>query len=185
MEIDVTQALQEQMGPNEHLLWSGQPAQGLRLRASDAVMVPFSFMWGGFALFWEWSVLRSGAPLFFKLWGVPFVLVGLHLIVGRFFWDSYQRRRTYYGVSDQRVLIITGGRSATVKSMNLRTLSDISVSSSPSGSGVIQFGAGSGRPTAWLATSGWPGAQSVPTFELAAEAKRVYEVIRAAQQKAA
>lgn len=49
------------------LLWSGPPRGGLRLRRQDAFMMPFCILWGGFAVFWEFSVLsvasRSRAPV--------------------------------------------------------------------------------------------------------------------------
>ncbi len=112
----------------------------MRLRAGDILTIPFSLMWGGFAVFWEWSVIKAGVPFLFRLWGIPFVLVGLYMIVGRFFWDAYQRANTFYGVSDQRVLIITRGGGGKVKSLSLRTLSDATLTCSSSGSGSIQFG---------------------------------------------
>jgi hypothetical protein len=61
------------------------------------------------------------------LWGIPFVLVGLYLIIGRFFADAYLRARTCYGVTDQRVLIVTNLWNLQVKSVSLRTLGDISL----------------------------------------------------------
>ena len=86
MSFEVEQKLRPELSSGEHLLWSGVPSQGLRFRPADVFMVPFSLMWGGFAIFWEYSVVSSkGAPVFFTLWGIPFVLVGLNMIFGRFF----------------------------------------------------------------------------------------------------
>ena len=96
MSMEVQKVLGAELESGERLLWSGMPQQGLVLQASDAFMIPFSLMWGGFAVFWEYSVVTAtNAPLIMQLWGIPFVLVGLYMIVGRFFADSYRRAQTW------------------------------------------------------------------------------------------
>src|SRR5262249_50738831 len=147
------------------------------------LMVPFSLLWGGFAIFWEYSVVTSrGAPVFFTLWGVPFVLVGLYMIFGRFFADSYQRARTYYGVTDERVIILSGLVSREVKSIALKSLNDISLNERSNGSGSITFGPSNPMYAMWSGTN-WPGTAKklAPAFELIAQARKVYNIIREAQ----
>lgn len=151
--FNVQDIVRRELRADERLIWSGAPGRGLRLRPSDSVMIPFSLVWGGFALFWEYSVLfglepsgrpstsASAAPIFMKLWGVPFVLVGLYLIVGRFFFDAFQRARTVYAVTDQRVLIVTQVFGKRVRSLSLRTLPDVTLAEKSDGSGTITFGA--------------------------------------------
>ena len=108
--VSTEHILSAELRRSEKLIWSGRPRQGVFLTQKDAGMVPFSLMWGGFSFFWEFKAVSSGGPLFFDLWGVPFVLVGLYMIVGRFFYEAMLRSRTYYGLTNERVIIISGLR---------------------------------------------------------------------------
>jgi Bacterial PH domain len=114
---------------------------------------------------------------------VPFVLIGLYLIAGRFFADAQLRSKTYYGLTTERVVIVGGLFSRTTKSLQLRTLSDVSLSESSGGLGTITFG-----PVApwWAGSAGWPSyrRQLSPSFDSIAAARDVYEKIRVAQKQA-
>lgn len=149
-------------------------------------MLPFSLMWAGFAFFWEWQVLNSDAPAFFALWGIPFVLVGFYLIVGRFAVEARQRERTFYGVTNERVLIVSGLFNRKVKSLSLRNLSDLSVTEARNGEGSISFGGATPFASWFAAFPGWPGMESYmgPRFDLLPNARTVYNVIRDAQRAA-
>jgi len=188
----VDQVLTQHLDPGERLLWAGQPRGGLRLRPQDALLIPFSVMWGGFAIFWEYMALTqtSKAPgpigVVFPLFGLPFVVIGLYLMVGRFFFDARLRARTFYGVTNERILIVSGVFSQQTKSLSLHTLADVSLSQRADGSGSIAFG-----PThamgAFFPAGSWPGAGRYmpPSFDLIERAKEVYDIIRGAQRGAA
>ena len=183
MAFSSDQSLRRELGRGERLLWSGSPDQGVRLRPTDVVAIPFSLLWGGFAFFWEYSVLTKGAPFFFGLWGIPFVLVGLYMIIGRFFADAYVRSRTEYGVTDQRVIIVSGLFNRDVKSLSLVSMSDITLSERSNRKGSIQFGPSPAGASMMMGTP-WPGAgkRVPPTFDLICNARDVYDLIIKAQQ---
>ncbi|MGE5835079.1 MAG: hypothetical protein ACM4AI_11410 [Acidobacteriota bacterium] len=167
MNYELEQFVWSQLARNEKVLWSGQPRGGIRFRAADTLMIPFSLMWGGFAIFWEITVVKMGAPAFFALWGVPFVLVGLYLIAGRFFVDAWQRSRTYYALTNDRAIIVSGLRGRKVKSLPLRTMSDITLTERANGSGSFALGRAPG-PYGLRGGSGWAGISRYepPTFEM-------------------
>jgi hypothetical protein len=175
--------VERQLSSGEKLLWSGQPRAGIRLRGSDAFVIPFSVLWCGFAIFWETTVVRKGAPVFMMLWGIPFVVVGLYIVFGRFIVDALTRGKTFYGITNERIVIISGLFSQDIKSLNLRTLTDISLSERGDGSGTITFGPAYpvGR---WMPAGSWPGAgrYAPPAFDMIERAKEVYEIIRQAQK---
>ena len=175
-----------QLAPGERILWSGQPRSGLTLRASDALAIPFSLMWGGFAFFWEYTVIQSGAPFFFRLWGLPFVAAGIYLILGRFFVDAWIRSKTYYTLTERRALIVSGLFSRKTTSVELSAIADVSLSEGSGGEGSITFGSGIAPRSPFSGISGWPGSgtQGAPRFELIPNAKTVFSMIRDARQAA-
>ncbi len=167
---------------SERLLWSGTPHGGLVLRATDAILIPFTLLWGGFACFWEATVWKSNGPPIMKLFGIPFVLVGLYIIVGRFFVDAWQRGRTGYGVTNERVIIAVGSDAPSVTSLPLATLSDITLKPRADGSGSIVFGPTTGIRPASVGFA-WPGGRAqAPCFEMIPDAQTVYDIILKAQR---
>ncbi len=188
--MDAASVIRGQLSSDEKLLWSDQPVQGLILRAADLLLIPFSLLWGGFAFFWEWAVLTkvptSADPIgrIFPLWGIPFVLAGVYLIIGRFFTDAWIRSRTAYAVTNQRILIASGVFSRKVESFPLRTLPQLELTEKSSGRGTIRIGANSGAGAAFL-VPGWPSlrGQRAPCLDGIENARRVYALILDTQRQ--
>ena len=155
-----------------------------KARPFDVFVIPFSLMWTGFVVFWVYKVITSGAPLFFMLWGVPFMLFGLYLLFGRFIIDAKRRERTFYGVTDQRIIIISRWLSRRVETLTLRTLSDLSLREKRDKSGTITFGPSHPMSWMWYWCSFPPccGMGHPTAFEMIENAKDVYNLIRDAQQ---
>src|SRR3569832_1608835 len=99
------------LAAKERLVWTGRPAQGVRLSVADGLLIPFSLVWGGFAIFWDVMVwvavpVQAENAGMFKLIGLPFLVVGLYLLVGRFLLDAWARSRTVYGLTGQRAIVV-------------------------------------------------------------------------------
>ena len=179
--------LDSYLDAGERLLWSGQPKRGLRLQGSDIVMIPFSLMWGGFAIFWEASVLglvqmnahQKTPPIFMAIWGIPFVVIGLYMIAGRFFFDAATRAKTWYAVTDQRILIVKTFFSSSVTSFDYAQLPALNLNERGDHSGDIIFGS----PFADFSTRN-SRRNMAPGFYLLPDARRIYDLIRGAQQAA-
>jgi hypothetical protein len=178
-----------ELDSDERLLWSGMPRQGIVLRGSDVFLVPFSLLWGGFALFWEamaiYIVATAPDPAVwaFPLFGLPFVAVGLYLLLGRFLVDARARAKTYYGVTSKRIMVVAGMFSRRVSSLDLRTLTDVSLTERSNRTGTITFGPL--HPLAWMyGGMPWPGMVRMghSSLELIEEARSVYKIIREAKE---
>jgi len=108
MKLDAKYMVNQFLNPGEQLLWWGRPKTGLLFRKADIFIIPFSLLWCGFSVFWVYLALSYDAPMYFVLFGIPFVVIGLFLVFGRFFIDAWMRERTYYGITEKRIIRVTG-----------------------------------------------------------------------------
>jgi hypothetical protein len=181
-------SIEQELGSGERVLWKGRPRGGLRLRGSDIYLIPFSLFWGGFAIFWEamalFKVTKNNAPgLLFPIFGIPFVLVGIYLIFGRFFVDAKMREGTEYAVTNRRAIIVSGIFSRSVRSINLQTTPEISLTERPDRSGTITFGSPPVAYGRWEQRDLlFPGTSSQPAFDMIDDARTVYGIIEKAKQ---
>src|SRR5216684_2272223 len=90
-------------------------------------------MWTGFVVFWEAQALRfwgktsrpGGNDIFMVLWGIPFLVVGNYIVWGRFLVDAWLKRRTYYAVTNRRILILQEGWKRQTNWMYLEAIPTI------------------------------------------------------------
>ncbi len=180
---DAREKIKAQLSSGETLLWAGAPRRGIIFRESDWLLIPFSLAWGGFAMFWTFSVISIGAPWSFILVGALFVVIGLYLIVGRFIYDATVRKHTYYAVSSDRVVILSEFPTSSSSSIALSTLMDLSFNSKPDRSGTITFGAYHPMYRTFAGFN-WPGARIYrpPSFEFIDDVKSVYDIVQKAKR---
>ena len=115
--------VRSELQADESLQWTGTADAGRAAISALPAMI-FGIPFAGFALFWMTmayhgtrTVSRSASPVFsvFPLLGLPFLLIGLGIVSAPLF--AYLKAlKTTYAITDKRVLIITDGRTRTVKS---------------------------------------------------------------------
>ncbi len=146
-QMQVEQTAQGQLDSGERLLWSGTPdAAGVALGALPAALFGVPFF--AFAAFWIWGAYTAtharhtaGPFVFFPLFGVPFLLVGLGVLTSPL-WAWLTALKTVYAVTDRRVMIITGTGMRMVQSYGPADLGDLTHVERADGRGSLSFGAG-------------------------------------------
>lgn len=120
----------------EYILWRGKPERGNLLSSSDIYLIPFSLLWCGFAFFWEFNAIKDG-PFFFALFGIPFVCMGIYIVIGRFFHMAWLRKRTYYVITNLKVIRFRNGK---VDMQMGKGMPAVSVITHKDGNGTIRIG---------------------------------------------
>jgi uncharacterized protein (DUF58 family) len=140
-------------------------------------------MWGGFAIVWETLAISNGGGVFFALWGVPFVGFGLYLMVGRFFYKARVKRRTWFAVTNRRVLkLVRRKDDDEVAALFLDSIPVVNRHVDPDGSGSVVFGSGN-RWQAELAPISFASNAEVPlAFYDIPDAGHVAELITQLRQ---
>lgn len=168
---------------NEKILWMGRPGSGIRFRAADIYLIPFSMLWFGFAIFWEYSVLKMGVSIM-AIFGVPFIVAGFYIFAGRFIWDMIKRKRTVYAVTNDRVIIKSGVFNKVINSYYIKTIPALNLTEKNDGSGTITFGQNSGG-NSFFNNSRYVSGFNPPTgLEFIEEVRKVYSLIVAQQRGA-
>jgi hypothetical protein len=139
---------QSELQSGESLSWTGTADPG-RAALSALPAAIFGIPFAGFALFWmntafhaTNSMHKSSNNAFtksftvFPLFGLPFLLIGLGIVLAPL-WAYLKGRSTVYAVTNQRVMVITGGNSRSVKSYTPADILGVEHIERPDGSGDI------------------------------------------------
>lgn len=172
--------LNSELLPGERLLWSGQPRQGFMLRWRNLMMAPVGLVWGMMGVVFTAGALVERADRPMLLIGLPLSVAALLMVCAPTVADILLRRRTYYGLTDQRLLIVTDLRRRHVRGLNLRTLSEVQYSEGRRGRGTLTFG--SAGPFFGALAYGW-GRHAPAAFDDIEQPRAVYEQLHAAQAR--
>lgn len=119
----------------ESILWKGKPEKGNIFTRRELVLLPFSLMVCGFSLFWEYMAMQTG-QLFPILWGLPIVGIGIYMLVGRYIQAAYLRNKTFYVITNKKVIIKKGNRISMYDGQDLPPME---VEIHKNGNGTILF----------------------------------------------
>ena len=134
-----TLELQREIRDDERQLWSGKPGTGLVFRSNDALTSVGGLFFGVVAGAMAFQVYKQSDPVGAVVVGI-LILVAIYAIVGRLFVEAYLRRRTVYGLTNKRAIIISGYFLRTVQSVILKNCTDIIATKKANGTGTIAFG---------------------------------------------
>lgn len=156
------------LDPGEQILWQGQPDGRFRVEFDGLRQSLPGLLMVAFALFWMFQAAQGS--VFFALFGLIFVVIGLRQFLQPVLWPAYLRSRSWYTLTDRRAIIATDvpfkGRRLTSYPIDANTLIEFVDGDPPS----ILFGPERGRRA------------ERPGFRYIAEAQTVMPLIRGIQQ---
>ena len=119
-------ALENELLPGENILWSGQPSYKKGVLAENMSAITFGLVFILVALpMLVLSILDKRAPAA-GIWGPGiFVLAGIHVSVFMPILSVKLRKKTYYAITDQRVIILVVNKNSEKKSFESAFLSDL------------------------------------------------------------
>jgi hypothetical protein len=185
IDADATRAITPELSPGEMILWAGKPHPGIRFHKEDFFLIPFSLVWGGFTIFWTLMVLgferpdsAPRAPAFFVFVGVCFVAIGQYFIWGRFVFADWRKKRTFYAVTNRRVIAVQCGFQRRTASAFLDTLPALELEQGRGRTGSLRFK--EAEPMFYrMGTTGWDSVAlgATPAFIDILEARELHQFI--------
>jgi Bacterial PH domain len=145
---EAQQRAQSELQSGESLYWTGT-ADPVRASVAALPAALFGIPFAGFALFWITQAYHATSAMsksahnsfvsgfrVFPLFGLPFLFVGLGIILAPL-WAFLKGGNTVYAVTNQRIMIISGGTTRSVKSITPADILSIDHRERPDGSGDI------------------------------------------------
>jgi len=124
----------------EKLIWSGKPKQGIIFRKNDLLIIPFSIFWLLFCFLAINTILKTQVPNFLLFVVIPFALLGLFLLFGRYILDLKRRNKIKYWLTDQRIVIQGEKLKNEFKSISTKDLKYVEYKPKKIGFGTIILG---------------------------------------------
>ena len=114
------------LNQGEVILWRGKPVKKAFI-LSGLTSIPFGLIFLAFSIFWMWGAASAGAPGFFTLFGLLFVLVGLGLTFGPTLWQFMRSQNTEYMITNKRIITQTGAIGLDTRFVDFEKIQEVYV----------------------------------------------------------
>ena len=113
--------------PGEKVIWQSKPERMPFVLSGIGPGSIFGLFFLSFAFLWTVSAASAGASFEFWLIGIPFILVGLFLVLGNPIAQLLRYRNTLYTITDQRIITQTGTRGIDTRYIEFESIREIYV----------------------------------------------------------
>lgn len=136
-ESDNTGIFKNYLTKNEEILWVGKPLLQEILKYSDFLKIPLNLLIGGLFVYLGTTIGYAGLTKYFSfikyqdpitwlfiipfIYSILFVLLGFYIGFGRFIISPWQRKNTYYAVTNRRVLVLHGLKNKHLTEIYIET----------------------------------------------------------------
>jgi hypothetical protein len=138
MEYLLQEVFGKELLGNEKILWMGQPHPWSIFNRMDILIIPFTLIFGGILSFMGFFMFRIGG--FFSIIGTIMLAIAFYFVIGRFFYKVWKKKRTYYAVTNKRILIHTTSFMNKTESAYVDSLPSIHKSTGFGNRGTLTFG---------------------------------------------
>jgi hypothetical protein len=167
--------------PGERIVWVGQPDPTVFFSWVDRFLVPFSLVWTGGAFVTLVRAITRGYSAPSLILSVIFSVLGTYLLFGRLFYRRRMRRKTFYAVTNRRVLVLSEVPRRLLLAAFLDRIPVVQRWIRSDGIGTLQFGAASRMDTIFGTTGleplGRVSPPAVPVFWDVRDAEEVFRLV--------
>lgn len=137
---DIKRYFENRLKEDEQIIWCGKPKDGILVKHADLILIPMSVILMGFALIFDYVLIRYNAPFIFVSIGIVLTLTGIYFLFIRFYTDKARRKNIFYCLTTKRILMLSGRKHNNLKELPLRDIIQLEKSEDKDGSGFILFG---------------------------------------------
>ncbi len=153
LPAEIQSKINQELKRGEVVRWAEQPnlEKFIRKVSAGSFLIWLLFIpWTAFSVFWIAAAAGFKIPdfsqpsfqLFFPLFGVPFLLIGICGLAAPFFLPLFLKQKAanmIYVITNLRAVIIQAGKTTTYKSYYPKQLINLERTENPDGSGNIIF----------------------------------------------